>query len=61
MVVSVTGRSEDKASRQVTYLEKFSPELKTRMEAALAGGGSPEIPRVEMQRQRFVRRLSDTG
>lgn len=60
VVISVTGRPEDKSSRRVAYLEKFAPELKARMVAAQAAGGSPELSRVEMQRQRFVRRLSDT-
>lgn len=59
VVISVTGRPQDAASRRVAYLEKFSPALKAQMEAAQAGGPPLEISRVEMQRQRFVRRLTD--
>lgn len=61
VVVSVTGRPQDASSRRVAYLEKFSPELKARMEAAQTGGAPLEVSRAEMQRQRFVRRLSETN
>lgn len=59
VVVSRTGKPADRKSWEVAYLEKFSPELKQRMEAAQKTQGTLEMGRVESQAHRFVRRLDD--
>jgi hypothetical protein len=59
VVVSPTGRPEDKRSWQIAYLEQYSPELKRQMEEAQAQGGSPAMGRGAAQQHRFVRRLTD--
>lgn len=60
VVISTTGRPEDKGSRQIAYLEKYSPELKRQIEVAQAVGSSPPMGRAMAQEHRFVRRLQDT-
>jgi hypothetical protein len=59
VVVSVTGDPSDKGSRRIAYLERYSPELKRQMEAAIAGGPPPEIGRAAAQQHRWVRRTND--
>jgi hypothetical protein len=59
VVISTNGRPEDKRSRRIAYLEKYSPELKRQMEAAQAAGASPPMGRALAQEHRFVRRLQD--
>lgn len=59
LVISVTGRPEDRSSWQVAYLEKYSPELKRAMEAAQTSGEPLAMGRLAAQAQRFVRRLTD--
>ena len=60
VVVSVTGNPDDKASRRVAYLERYSPEMKSQIEAARASGGTPSIGRSEGLAHRWVRRTNDT-
>ncbi|MBL9139607.1 MAG: hypothetical protein JNK85_27305 [Verrucomicrobiales bacterium] len=60
LVISATGRPEDRSSWQVAYLEKYSPELKRAMEAAQKSGEPLAMGRLAAQAQRFVRRLTDT-
>ncbi len=59
VVISTTGRADDRNSRQVAYLEKFTPELRQRMLAAQESGTALEMGRLETQNHRFVRRLED--
>lgn len=59
VVISTTGNCDDKSSRKVAYLEMYSPELKSQMEAAQATGGSPQMGRSAGQAHRFVRRVDD--
>lgn len=59
VVVSVSGKPEDKDSWQVAYLEKYSPELKRQMQQAQATGTSPAMGRGMAQAHRFVKRLKD--
>jgi hypothetical protein len=60
VVVSPTGRPEDKTSWKIAYLEKYSPELKQQMEEAQRTGGSPSMSRSQALAHRFVRRLTDS-
>jgi hypothetical protein len=60
VVISPTGETSDRSSWQISYLEKYSPELKRQMEAAQAGGGPPALGRGAAQAHRFVRRPGDT-
>lgn len=60
LVVSTSGKPEDKSSWVIAYLEKYTPELKRQMEEAQRTGSSPPMGRGLAQSQRFVRRLSDT-
>jgi hypothetical protein len=60
LVVSVTGKPEDRSSWRVAYLERYSPELQRQMEQARQGGPAPSIPRSEAQAHRWVRRTNDT-
>lgn len=59
VVVSTNGRPADRRSWKVVYLEKCSPELKARMEAAQASGEALAMGRLEVQTHRFVRRPED--
>jgi hypothetical protein len=59
LVVSTNGRPADRHSWHVAYLEKFSPELKDKMAAAQGSGEALAMSRLETQRHRFLRRLSD--
>jgi hypothetical protein len=60
LVVSTTGRPEDRKSWQVAYLERFSPELKRATEEAQRTGTALAMGRLEAQAHRFVRRLAET-
>lgn len=60
VVISPTGRPGDRASWTVAYLEKFSPELKAKTEAAQASGEALAMGRMEAQAHRWVRRVTDT-
>jgi len=59
VVVAPPGRTRDKSAWRVAYLEKCSPELKSRMEAAQASGEPLAMGRMESQNHRFVRRPSE--
>jgi len=60
VVVSVTGKPDERSSWRVAYLERYSPELQRQMELARQGGPAPAIPRSEAQAHRWVRRTNDT-
>lgn len=60
VVVSLSGRPEDKGSWTVAYLETCTPELKQKLDAARAAGSAPEISRTAAQSLRLVRREKDT-
>lgn len=60
MVISTNGKPSDRRSWHVAYLEKYSPELKTKMAAAHASDTGLAMGRMEAQGHRFVRRLTDT-
>ncbi|MBL9129023.1 MAG: hypothetical protein JNL97_15345 [Verrucomicrobiales bacterium] len=59
VVYSATGNPADKTSWRVAYLEKCSPELKAKMEAAQKTGEALAMGRVESQNHRFVKRVED--
>ena len=59
VVISTTGNPADRASWQIAYLERYSPELKRQMEEARTTGGSPEMTRGMAQSHRFVRHVDD--
>jgi hypothetical protein len=59
VVISRTGKADDKKTWEIAYIEKYSPELKAQMKAAQAAGGSPAMNRAEAQEHRFVRLLKD--
>lgn len=61
VVISTSGKPEDRNSWQIAYLEKYSPELKRQMEAAQAGGPSPSMGRAEAMSHRFVRLTTETN
>jgi hypothetical protein len=61
VVISPTGKPEDKSSWKIAYLEKYSAELKQQMESAQATGTSPKIDRQSAMAHRFVRRVNDTN
>lgn len=60
VVVSVTGNPEDRQSRRIAYLERYSPELKRQLEMARTGGGWAPMGRSEAASHRWVRRTNDT-
>jgi hypothetical protein len=60
VVYSVTGDPTDQASWRVAYVEKCSPDLKAKMEAAQQSGESLPMGRMEAQSHRFVRRPDET-
>lgn len=60
VIVSVSGKPEERSSWRVAYIERYSPELQRQMEQARQGGPSPTIPRSEAQAHRWVRRTNDT-
>ncbi len=60
VVYSSTGDPQDKASWKVAYLEKCSPELKAKMEAAQRSGEALAMGRMETMAHRFVRRVDET-
>ena len=57
VVISSTGRPADRKTWKVAYLEKFSPELRQRMQTAQRTQGTLEMGRLESQTHRFVRLL----
>jgi len=59
VVYSPSGRPQDKSTWKVAYIEKCSPELKTKMEAAQRSGEALAMGRMEAQGHRFVRRVED--
>jgi len=59
VVISTNGNPADKSSWKIAYLEMYSPELKSQIEAARAAGTSPAMGGRMAQAHRFVRRLSD--
>ncbi len=59
VVISRTGKPEDKASQEIAYLETCSPELKQQMETAKAAGTSPAMGRTAAQGHRLVKRVKD--
>ena len=60
VIVSLSGKPEERSSWRVAYLERYSPELQQQMEQARQGGPAPTIPRSEAQAHRWVRRTNDT-
>lgn len=60
VIYSPTGDPKDKASWRVAYLEKCTPELKAKMEAAQTAGEALAMGRMEALGHRFVRRLDET-
>ena len=60
IVVSTNGRPQDKASRQIVYLERYSPDLKGALEAFRAGKTTLVPSHEERQNQIFVQRLNET-
>jgi hypothetical protein len=60
VVIATNGNPRDKRDRTIAYLERYSPELKSQMEAAQATGGSPPMGRDQAQAHRFVRRVDET-
>lgn len=60
VVVSPTGKPDDKGSWTIAYLETCTPELKQQLDAARAAGTAPEIGRTAAQALRLVRRVKDT-
>ena len=59
VVISTTGKPEDKESWSIAYLEKYSPELREQMIEAQKTGTSPRMGRVMAQAHRFVRRVNE--
>jgi hypothetical protein len=59
VVISTNGNPADKSSWKIAYLEMYSPELKSQIEAAQAAGTSPAMGGRLAQAHRFVRRMSD--
>jgi hypothetical protein len=55
----VAARPDDKKSRRIAYLERYSPELKRDMEEARAKSTAPMIGRSGAQTLRFVKREKD--
>lgn len=60
VVVSISGKPQDRSSWRVAYLERYSPELQAQMERARQGGPPPSLSRSESQAHRWVRRTNDT-
>lgn len=60
VVISAAGKPADRATWQVAYLEKFSPELQERMRAAQRAGEALSMGRMASQGHRWVRRVNDT-
>jgi hypothetical protein len=60
IVISTNGNPQDKASRRIAYLEKYSRELKQAMEAFRAGKTTSAASHEERQTQILVRRLNET-
>lgn len=60
VVYSPTGHPADKRTWKVAYLERCTPELKAKMEAAQKSGEALAMGRVEAQSHRLVRRLEDS-
>ena len=61
VVISTNGKSSDRSTWKIAYLEKYSPEAKRQLERAQAGGGAPEMGRSEILAHRFVKRLNDAN
>ena len=59
VVISTNGNRADRSSWKIAYLEMYSPELKSQIEAAQAAGTSPAMGGRLAQAHRFVRRLAD--
>ena len=59
VVISRSGKADDRAGREIAYLETYSPELKQQMEAAKAAGTSPAMGRTAAQGHRLVKRVKD--
>jgi hypothetical protein len=61
VVISLSGDPDDKASRKIAYLERYSPELKQDLEEAQRTGKAARIGRTMAQSLRFVRRENETN
>ena len=59
VVISPSGRPEDKSTWTIAYLETSTPELKQQLDAARASGSAPQISRTAAQSLRLVRREKD--
>ena len=60
IVISTNGNPRDKTSRQIAYLETYSPELKLAMEAFRAGKTTSAASHEERQTQILVKRVNET-
>jgi len=60
IVISTNGHPQERTSRQVAYLETYSPELKRTLEAVRAGKATSVPSHGERQNQIFVKRLNET-
>jgi hypothetical protein len=59
VVISTSGNPADRKSREIAYLETYSPELKRQMEEARARGTAPMMSRSMALAHRFVRRIDN--
>jgi hypothetical protein len=59
VVISRSGRPDDKSTHEIAYLEMYAPELKRQMEEAKTSGSSPIMGRAAAQTQRLVKRVTD--
>lgn len=59
VVISRTGKPDDRASHVVAYLETCAPELKRALEEARRQGTAPALGRSEAQSLRRVRRPAE--
>ena len=63
IVVSTSGRANDKSNFKIAYLEKYAPELKAQVESMQRGAPPPargeNISRTAGQSLTFVRRLEE--
>ncbi len=63
IVVSTSGKANDKAHFKIAYLEKYAPELKAQVEAMQRGASPPareeHISRTAGQSLTFVRRVEE--
>jgi hypothetical protein len=59
VVISTSGDADDPRTRKIAYLEKYSDELKTQIEAVRAGKSAEDLPREYRRELIFVKRPAD--